>query len=115
MILAFREENSALIRPISALTVLYLTWGQFTMPLKGNAKGYFQKPPFFYNREFHSLLHSNKLKLSYAQAPPKTELWHHKIKPPAAAPRLLNRGAVFGLPHKPRGQHFALHPEWPIA
>lgn len=45
---------------------------------------------------------------------PTTVLWHHKVKPPQV-PRLLNRGSVFNLPRKPIGQHFALHPEWPIA
>lgn len=45
---------------------------------------------------------------------PEPGLWHHRVKPPQES-KLLNIGSVFNQPQKARGQHFALHPEWPIA
>ena len=44
------------------------------------------------------------------------ELWHHKI-PPTSTKELLviHPGSVFGQPHKDRGRHYAIHPEWPTA
>jgi hypothetical protein len=45
---------------------------------------------------------------------PIAATWNHRINPPRKA-KLLNGGSVFNLPHKPRGDHFAIHPEWPTA
>lgn len=43
------------------------------------------------------------------------ELWHHRIKKKTYGASLVHRGSVYHTPHKDRGQHFAIHPEWPIA
>ena len=46
---------------------------------------------------------------------PEVVLWNHRIKPPQKSKPLMGGGSVFSKPHQPRGQHFALHPEWPTA
>jgi hypothetical protein len=44
------------------------------------------------------------------------ELWHHKIPGPVTEElRVILPGSVFTQPHKYRGRHFAIHPEWPTA
>lgn len=41
-------------------------------------------------------------------------LWNHKLNR-GPVNNVLHPGSVFNLPHKYRGQHFAIHPEWPTA
>lgn len=43
------------------------------------------------------------------------ELWHHKIPPPMKELHVIHPASVFGQPHKDRGRHYAIHPEWPTA
>lgn len=52
---------------------------------------------------------------SQCKSEPHDILWNHRVKPPQKSRPLMGGGSVFSKPHEARGQHFALHPEWPIA
>ncbi|XP_065909797.1 uncharacterized protein [Dysidea avara] len=41
-------------------------------------------------------------------------LWNHKLDRDPVC-NVFHPGSMFNLPHKKRGKHFAIHPEWPIA
>ena len=46
---------------------------------------------------------------------PEVLLWHHKVDRHKVQKAKDNIGGVFHLPKMYAGQHFAIHPEWPIA
>ena len=42
-------------------------------------------------------------------------LWHQKVNRHIVHKAKTNIGGIFQQPQAYRGQHFAIHPEWPIA
>lgn len=46
---------------------------------------------------------------------PDDILWHHKVNRQVVQRAKDNTGGIFHQPAAYRGQHFAIHPEWPIA